>query len=474
MRVYNTLTRKKEKLVPIRKKRIGMYICGPTVYGPSHLGHGRTYIAFDVIRRYFEWRGFKVKLVSNITDIHDDIIKEAAGRGISVRELASVYEKEFFKDLEKLQIKKADYYPRVTDNVKEIIALIKKLFAKGLAYKAADGSVYFKVAGFKNYGRLSGIKLKKAKTGTRVETDKYEKTEAADFALWKKEDVEGANWSSPWGRGRPGWHIECSAMSAKYLGEQFDIHAGARDLIFPHHENEIAQSEGATGKSPFVKYWLHSGLLMVDGQKMSKSLKNYIELGQIFRQYEPRVLRFLVLTTHYRSPLDFSYFAMAQAKNGLSRIDEFVSKLETLKNAPKKHTNILENVGMSITREIEKTRLRFTAEMDDDFNTPKALAVIFDFIKDANKLIAENKLSRKEAAGIIKFFKEIDEIFAILSPRKTEIPEGIKKLVEKREQARAAKDWAEADRLRAELEKSGYKVEDTFQGSKVSKKQPSF
>ncbi len=464
IRVYNTLARKKEALKPIKGKRIGMYVCGPTVYGPSHLGHGRAYIAFDVIRRYLEWRGFKVKFISNITDIHDDIIKEARSRGISASELASVYAKEFFDDLEKLEIKKADAYPRVTDHIREIVALIKELFAKRLAYQAADGSVYFKVAGFKNYGRLSGIKLKKSKTGTRVETDKYEKAEAADFALWKKEDAEGVSWPSPWGRGRPGWHIECSAMSAKYLGGQFDVHGGARDLIFPHHENEIAQSEGASGKSPFVKYWLHAGLLTIDGQKMSKSLKNYIELRHLFGQYEPRVLRFLVLATHYRSPLDFSYFAMAQAKNGLSRIDEFLSKLEIL---PEKTKNAAKPA--EIKNLIKSVKERFTGEMDDDFNTPKALAVIFDFIKDANKLIAENKLSRKDAAGIAKFFKEINKIFAILPARKTEIPKEIKKLADKREQARAARNWAEADRLRAEIEKMGFKMKDTPQGPKLSK-----
>jgi cysteinyl-tRNA synthetase len=464
IRLYNTLSREKEEFKPIRDKKVGMYVCGPTVYGPSHLGHGRTYIAFDVIRRYLEWRGFKVKLISNITDIHDDIIKEAASRGISVSDLASVYSKKFFDDLEKLDIKKADAYPRVTRHIKEIIALIKKLFAKGLAYKAADGSVYFRVAGFKNYGRLSGIKLKKTKTGTRVETDKYEKTEAADFALWKKENIEGASWPSPWGTGRPGWHIECSAMSAKYLGEQFDIHGGARDLIFPHHENEIAQAEGATGKSPFVKYWLHSGLLTVDGQKMSKSLKNYIELKQIFQNYEPRVLRFLILATHYRSPLDFSYFAMTQAKNGLSRIDEFLSKLETL---PEKTGN--DAKPAEIKNLIKNAEDKFIKEMDDDFNTPKAVAAVFNLIKKVNKIIAENKLTRKDAAGIIKFFKEIDKVFAILPSGKTKIPDEIKKLAQKREQARAAKKWNEADRLRAEIEKSGYKVEDTPQGPKISK-----
>lgn len=441
-----------------------MYLCGPTVYGPSHLGHGRTYIAFDVIRRYLEWRGFKVKLISNITDIHDDIINEAASRGMTVQKLASLYSKEFFEDLKKLEIKKADAYPRVTKHIKEIIKLIKKLFAEGLAYQAADGSVYFKVAGFKNYGRLSGIKLKKAKTGTRVETDKYEKIEAADFALWKKENIEGASWPSPWGTGRPGWHIECSAMSKKYLGEQFEIHAGARDLIFPHHENEIAQSEGATGKSPFVKYWLHSGLLTIDGQKMSKSLKNYIELKQIFQNYEPRVLRFLVLSTHYRSPLDFSYFAMTQAKNGLSRIDEFLSKLETL---PKKNRNTAQTID--IKKLIKNAEDKFIKEMDDDFNTPKALAIIFNLIKGVNKLIAENKLSKKDAAEIIKFFKEINKVFAILPSGKTEIPDEIKKLAQKRERARAAKNWNEADRLRAEIEKLGYKIEDTLKGPKISK-----
>ena len=328
IKVYNSLTRKKEIFKPLKNKQVAFYVCGPTVYGPGHIGHARTYIAFDIIRRYLEYRGYKVKYVMNITDVHDDIIKQADKEGGDIFSLSEKYTGQFLRDQKKLGIKPANVYPKVTENIKEIIDFIKKLEQEGFAYEQ-NGSVYFDISKYKDYGKLSGIKIKKAKTGTRVEADKYERDEAVDFALWKKAKKGEPYWESPWRQGRPGWRIECSVMIKKFLGEQIDIHAGAQDLMFPHHENEIAQTEALAKKKPFVKYWLHGGLLMTGGQKMSKSLGNFITIEQVLEKWEPRVIRMFVASSRYQSKLDWSEKNLLQAKKNLERMEEFVNKLKT-------------------------------------------------------------------------------------------------------------------------------------------------
>ena len=395
LQIYNSLSRKKEIFKPLKKGQVKMYVCGPTVYGPSHIGHARTYVAFDIIRRYLEYKKYKVKFVMNITDIHDDIKQDTD---------TEKFTKLFLNDMKALGVKSANVYPRVSEHIPEIKELVKILIKKGFAYKNKN-AVYFDVSRFKNYGNLSKRKLEKAKTGTRVDTDKYERDEAADFALWKGT--------------RPGWHIECSAMILKHFGEQIDIHTGGNDLMFPHHENEIAQSEAVTGKTPFVKYWMHAGMLYINGTKMSKSLKNYIEIPDLLKKYDPRVIRFFIISKHYRSHADFTDKAMGQAKAGLAKLDSF----------PEGKVDIEE-------------------EMDDDFNTPKALAKIFK---------------------AKKWPVEIETVFGI-KRLKTKIPQKIHKLAAKREQARKQKNFKKSDQIRGKIEKMGYGIKDTKSGPVLTKK----
>lgn len=385
LKIYNTLSRKKEEFKPLKKGHIKMYVCGPTVYGPSHIGHARTYIAFDIIRRYLEYKKYKIKFVMNITDIHDDIKP-----GVDTEK----FTKLFLHDMQNLNVKPAHAYPRVSEHIPEIKNLVNILLKKGFAYKA-NNAVYFDVSKLKDYGKLSGIKLEKSKTGTRVETDKYERDKPVDFALWKNQ--------------RPGWHIECSAMIFKHLGKQIDIHAGGMDLKFPHHENEIAQSEAATGKKPFVKYWLHAGLLYIGGKKMSKSLKNYIEVPDLLKKYEARVLRLFFASYHYRSQADFSEVNIKQAQSSLAKLDSFPDG-----------------------------KIDIAPELDDDFNTPKALAKIFK---------------------AKKWVPELESVFGI-SRLRVKIPQKIKALIANREQARKNKNWELADKIRQELAKQGVVLED--------------
>lgn len=382
IKIYNTLSRKKEIFKPIKPGNIDMYVCGPTVYGPGHLGHARTYLAFDIIRRWLEHENYKVKYIINITDIHDDIKP-----GTDTKKITN----KFLDDLSSLNIKPADKYPKVSEHIKEIKNLIDILLDKKFAYKVKD-NIYFDVSKFKDYGKLSGRKLDKNLKNTRIKSDKYERDEVADFALWKGD--------------RPGWHIECSAMSKKYLGEQIDIHAGALDLIFPHHENEIAQSESANNKK-FVNYWMHGGLLEIDGKKMSKSLNNYIKIPDI---EDKRVFRFFILQHHYRSPLNYTKKALKQAESALEKLDFFPNG----------------NVDIS-------------AEMNDDFNTPKALAKIFK---------------------AKKWPPEMETVFGIKRKKEKPISLEIKKLIKEREQARKQKNWLQADKLRAKARKLGFQVKD--------------
>jgi cysteinyl-tRNA synthetase len=445
IKFYNSLTKEKEDFKPLKDKLIRMYVCGPTVYGPSHLGHAVTYIRFDFIRRYLEFLGYKVRFVMNITDIHDDILKKSRELNVKPKNLADKYTKEFFKDIESLKIKKAFKYPRVSDHLKEIINLIKILIKKGYAYETSDG-VYFSVSKFKGYGKLSGRKLENAVTGTRVRTDKYEKEEVVDFALWKKENDEWL-FNSPWGKGRPGWHIECSAMSIKYLGMPFDIHGGAIDLIFPHHENEIAQSEAAYEKK-FVNFYLHSGLLYVNGQKMSKSLGNYIELRDYLKENSPRFLRFFVFKHHYRSPIDFNEENIKEAKSSFESLNEKIAKLDQIKNLK----------GKKILN-IKSYKRKVLEALNDDFNSPLVLSYIFELLNEAENLLIKDELKEKSRKEVLNFLKKLDKFLLFLFPWQ-KIDKKIINLVKKREKLRNLKKFEESDKIREELKKLGIKVVD--------------
>jgi cysteinyl-tRNA synthetase len=459
MKLFNSLSREKEELIPLKENEIGMYVCGPTVYGPGHIGHARTYIAFDVIRRYLEYRNFKVNFVVNITDIHDDMIKTANEKGITIFELADKNIELFFKDLDLLKIKRATIYPRVTEVIPEIIEMVKSLQEKGFAYETDDG-VYFKINEFKDYGKLSRLKLNESKKGTRVDTDKYDKDNPMDFALWKKAK-EAPFWESPWGNGRPGWHIECSVMSKKFLGEQFDIHGGAKDLEFPHHENEIAQSEASTGKKPFVKYWMHTGFLNVNGEKMSKSLGNFITLPELLEKVNPNIFRFFISLIHYSSPVDYSEKNILQAEKTLQRINELISRLMEVNS---------ETENLEINELIEKTKNEFINAMDDDFNLPKAWACVFEFNKKMNALIDEKQIGKQNAVKALNLFKEINSFIDVFSfKEKEELNPKLMKLIKEREKARSEKNWDLSDKIRDELKLKGIELIDSKQGTKWKK-----
>lgn len=462
LKLYNTLGRKKQVFKPIKKGEVGMYSCGPTVYNYAHIGNFRAYMCSDILKRYLKYKGYNVKHVMNITDVDDKTIRDSSRQGISLKKFTETYTRAFFEDTKQLNIGDADYYPKATECIGEMIALIKILINKGIAYKGEDGSVYYSVSKFDGYGKLSKIKLKKLKSGARVKQDEYEKEQVNDFALWKayaKEDGD-VFWETDIGKGRPGWHIECSAMSMKYLGESFDIHTGGVDLIFPHHENEIAQSEGANEK-PFVKYWFHNEYIMVDGKKMSKSLGNFFTLRDLLAKgYDPRAIRFVLLSSHYRQQLNFTLGSIDSAKKTIERIDDFILKLNSIKNEK-------ENDG--VDKLIGKAKTEFEKSMDDDLNISQALASIFDFMKEINKLIQENELGEHNAKEIIKTMCGFDSVFGVLKKEKSKIPDEIEKLVGEREKARKNKDWKKADELRAEIKEKGYVIEDTKEGHVVKK-----
>ena len=472
LQIYNTLTRKKEELKAIKDKKIGMYVCGPTVYGPSHLGHARTYIIFDFIRRFLEFSKYKVKFIMNITDIHDDILREAKRLKISPNQLAEKYSKEFFNDLETLKIKKSLKNPRVSDSVKEIINLIKILIKKNCAYKTKDG-VYFRISSLKNYGSLSGRKIEQTLTGTRVKTDKYEKEEATDFALWKitppvaapsgfvklehKEIPEEKTFDwvfdSPWGKGRPGWHIECSAMSKKYLGIPFDIHGGAIDLIFPHHENEIAQSESAFNKK-LANYFLHSGLLFVDGKKMSKSLKNFTTINEFLLKqqftHSPRFLRFFIFSHHWRSVIDLNEKTLLDAFNNFVAINEFITKLKI--NGTRNKKQETNKIQTEFGENFEYFKQKFIAFLEDDFNSARAINYLLKFIK---KVESQNEFNPE----LLKILKEFDKFFICFFPW-TKIDSKTNELIKQRETLRIENKYNESDEIRNQLQKQGIILQD--------------
>ena len=444
LKLYNTLTRKKQVFKPIRKNFVGMYVCGPTVYDYVHIGNLRAYILGDIMRRYFKFKNYKVKHVMNITDVDDKTIKKSMEEKISLKKLTLKYEKFFLDDIKAMNIEMPEVMPKATEHIKEMVVLVKNLLEKRIAYKAEDG-IYFSIKKFKDYGKLSRIKLKELKIGAgkRVAHDEYDKEDAHDFALWKFWDKSDGDvfWETELGKGRPGWHIECSAMSCKYLGETFDIHAGGVDLVFPHHENEIAQSEAANEKT-FVKYWLHNEWVLVDGRKMSKSLKNFYKLKDITdKGFSPLDLRYFYLTKTYRQKFNFSWKNLKASKKTLERLKNIISELKDDKKINREYLKEFENA------------------MDDDLNTPRALQVLWKLVRD------------EKSVGKIQTIKKIDEVFGLdlLKKEKIKIPEEIKKLVREREDARKKRDFKKADELRDEIKKKGFSVEDVGGGSKVGR-----
>jgi cysteinyl-tRNA synthetase len=459
LKLHNTLSGKKEEFTPVNGKNVNMYVCGITPYDEVHLGHGRCYVVFDVVRRYLKYRGYEVKYIQNFTDIDDKIIKRSAERGIPPSELAEQFINNYFENTRKLNVLDADVYPRVTGKIPEIVGFIEKIIANGYAY-VSGGDVYYSVRKFNDYGKLSKRNIEDLKVGARIAPGE-KKEDPLDFALWKQAKEGEPSWDSPWGKGRPGWHIECSVMSLTEFGfDTFDIHGGGLDLVFPHHENEIAQSEAALGRQ-FVKYWLHNGFVTINKEKMSKSLGNFFTLREIFEKYDPMVVRYFLLGQHYRSPLDFSDDKLEQAKSAWERIGNAIAKADELvKNSPfgdlkELHKNAVSGFG----DEFEKA-------MDDDFNTPDALASIHGLV---NAIFTLRETTDKDVKSYSSKLRELCEALGLPILKKIEIPQEVIQLAEKRQQARKEKNWAEADALRKQIEQMGYAVEDTKSGPKVKK-----
>ena len=465
MKIFNTLTRRKEEFVPLEEGKVKMYVCGPTVYNLIHIGNARPMIIFDTVRRYMEYKGYEVNYVSNFTDVDDKIIKKAIEEGVSAEEISTRYIKECKKDMADMNVKPATTAPQATQEIQGMIDMIQTLIDKGYAYPAADGTVYFRVKKFKEYGKLSHKNLDDLQSGFRSlkVSGEDQKEDPLDFVLWKPKKEGEPSWPSPWCDGRPGWHIECSVMSKKYLGEEIDIHAGGEDLIFPHHENEIAQSECCNGKI-FARYWMHNGFLNIDNRKMSKSLGNFRTVRQIGEQYDLQVLRFFMLNAHYRSPLNFSADLMEAAKNSLERILEAAGKL-----SDRKDNGAAENITeeeLALLKEAEGFVTEFEAAMDDDFNTADALAAIFELVKFANTNVDENS-SREFAGGLYEELFKLSDVLGLKIEKKEEIlDKEIEDLIQERQAARKAKDFKRADEIRDELLKKGIILKDTREGVK--------
>jgi len=457
----NTLGRRLQKFVPLKKKTVRMYTCGPTVYDYAHIGNFRTYVIQDVLRRYLKYKGYRVTQVTNITDVDDKTIRQSKAAGLDLRDYTTKFTDAYFEDIAALNIEKAEYYPRATENIDEMVALVKRLMRKGIAYQA-DGSVYFDISKFKKYGRLSGAKLSELKAGARIDSDEYSKDEARDFVLWKgwRPEDGDAFWETSIGKGRPGWHIECSAMSMKYLGTTFDMHSGGEDLIFPHHENEIAQSEAATGKR-FVRYWLHSGMLLVGGRKMAKSLGNFFTLRDLLSKgHDPIAIRYLLMSAHYRAQLNFTEEALSNAEKAMEALRATLQRVRGI-DARSKGKN--RELGKTLSREERE----FEKAMDDNLNTPRALAALHRIARAVNRAIDHGRVSGEDALTITHLLSSLDMVLGIFSEKTTResLPEEAERLIKQREEARARKDWATADKLRERLLAIGISVEDTPRGT---------
>ena len=462
MKIYNTLSKKKEELIPIDENEVKIYVCGPTVYNYFHIGNARPFVVFDTLRKYLEYRGKNVRFVQNFTDVDDKIINKAKEDGVSPGEVSERYIEEYFKDAAALNVEKATVHPKVTDNMDDIIKFVSGLVEKGHAY-VSEGDVYFSTRSFAGYGKLSKQNIEDLESGARIEVGEKKK-DPLDFALWKarKDDNEIA-WDSPWGMGRPGWHIECSVMSTKYLGETIDIHAGGQDLTFPHHENEIAQTEAATGK-PFANYWMHNGYITIDNEKMSKSKGNFFTVRDILQHYDGEVIRFFLLSGHYRNPINFSDELMEQAKNSLQR----------MQNAKSTLLHLIENENGTMSDE-EKERLKtlqvyrhkFIVAMDDDLNTADAISAVFELIKQTNSYVKDG-CSKEFAEESLALLNELTQVLGLLQEKEENQVDGeLEQLIRERQTARANKDFKRADEIRDLLKAKGIILKDTPQGVQI-------
>ena len=465
MKIYNTLTRKKEEFVPIEEGKVRMYVCGPTVYNYFHIGNARPFVVFDTMRKYLEYRGYKVKFVQNFTDVDDKIIKRAKEEGITAQEVGEKYIGEYFKDAAALNVKKATVHPRVTETMNDIIKFVRDLIDLGYAYES-NGDVYYRARKFKGYGKLSGKNRDDLISGSRIAVDE-KKEDPLDFALWKarKEESEIA-WESPWGMGRPGWHIECSAMAKKYLGDTIDIHAGGQDLQFPHHENEIAQSEAHSGK-PFANYWMHNGYINIDGIKMSKSLGNFKTVRDLLQVYDGEVLRFLILSGQYRGPIDFGEEILVQSQNGLNRMRNAKANLKHLIVSG---TGAMTDAEKEELKDFDKYRQQFIEAMDDDLNTADAISAVFELITAINTAVKDGA-SGEFAQKALDLLMELSGVLGLLqqdsSKEVTEVDPEVQALIDERQEARKSKNFARADEIRDQLKAKGITLKDTPQGVQI-------
>jgi len=466
MLIFNSLTRTKEKLTTLEPGHVKMYTCGPTVYNFAHIGNFRAYTFEDILRRVMLFNGFRVTQVMNLTDVDDKTIRGSKAAGVPLKFFTAPFCSAFFDDLKTLNIQSAEVYPAATDHIPEMLALVGKLFERGLAYTSEDGSVYFSVAKLPGYGKLAHLDLANLRAGTRVAQDEYEKESYGDFALWKGWDENDGDvvWDSPWGRGRPGWHLECSAMAMKYLGESFDLHTGGIDNLFPHHENEIAQAEGATGKT-FVSFWMHCAHLRVNGEKMSKSLGNFFTLRDLVQKgWYGREIRYVLINGHYRQPLNFTFDALDAARTSLARVDECVDALTALAGSA---------AAGALPPWVNMIRSVFVAAVNDDLNMPEAFAALFALVRESNSAMHQNALTPEEAVAVLKVFDAFDNVFGLIRFGRAAhiegLPAEIEALVHARASARANKDWTGSDRLRDELALKGWEVRDSKEGQKVKK-----
>lgn len=467
IKIYNTEKQQKEKFIPLEEKRVKMYVCGPTTYNLIHLGNARPVVVFDTIRRYFEYSGFDVTYVQNFTDVDDKIINRAAEENMEPLALAEKYIGEYFKDTEKLNIKKATHHPKVSENIPEIIDFVQGLIEKGFAYEV-DGDVYYDIQKFDHYGKLSGRDLEDMQMGARINVDERKK-HPGDFALWKSAKPGELFWESPWGPGRPGWHIECSVMSRKFLGDQFDIHGGGQDLVFPHHENEVAQTEAMTGKK-MANYWMHNGFITINKEKMSKSLGNFFLLREILDRFDPITVRFYLIETHYRSPLDFDYDKIEESGRALERIKNTYLQLKNYQEPSSS-----EDESKKVAKIIEEVTEDFKEAMDDDFNTALAIAEIFDFTKEINKLIKKNEMTKENSEKLLSVYSGLLDVLGLdiekattASSKQGEQSDLTEKLIQilidLRQDAKKNKDFATADKIRNSLSEIGVQLEDTRAG----------